>query len=578
MITLAGTSAKTIATIFIIIGVVAVLAVAFVLLYIFVFSRNSYKRQIRDLERKYSYFDALLVGQDTQYIHHLEIVSRTNLLYVEKYNTYSKRFKEVFDNDDKFAESMIKQLNSLVASNQYRNIKMVISDARKAIAIFEESVNTLDAELYEIIRPEEEARQAILQLKENYRRVKQIFYSNSSDLELVSISFNKVFEKLDTSFVEFENHIESAEYEEANELLPTITKVINALESALSELPNLCILVQSVIPEKIEQLNNEYTAVEKRGVPLFNLSFKHRVEVWNATLEEMKKQLINLQTAGIMNKLNIITDEIEKTRALLNTEVDDKTIFEDAADRLYKSAIALEKEFLKICSLLPEVEKIYIISDEQKDHIAVLKDDMTRMGSSKRTLDNYIHSGTKQPYSILRKKLDELQADYDVADKGIRDFKAYIDSLRTSCEEAYNLIFVYYYRCKQTEATLREIGIESLTKQYDDQFELCYEILNEIDRYLKVQPIDVVHVNEKVEQLKNVANHLFDEVENKNREQQLAESAIVYVNRDRNHQNDVHQRLMALEESFYAGEFEKTYHDANALYRRMHVEESSGGK
>lgn len=575
---LASVSGKTIGIIFIVIGVVAVLAVLGVLLYIFVFSRNSYKRQIRELEKKYSYFDALLVGQDTQYIHHLEIVSRTNLLYVEKYNTYSKKFKEVFDNDDKFAESMIKTLNSLVASNQYRNIKTVISDAKNAIAIFEESVNRLDAELYEIIRPEEEARQAILKLKENYRRVKQIFYSNSNDLELVASSFNKVFEKLDTSFVEFENHIESAEYEEANELLPTITKVIEALETALSDLPNLCILVQSVIPEKIELLTGEYNAIEKKGVPLFNLSFKHRVEVWNATIEDLKKQLVNLQTAGVMDRINQVMNDIEKTRSLLNTEIDDKSIFEDTADRLYKAAINLEKEFLKICSLLPEVEKIYIISDEQKERIETLKEDMNRMGSSKRTLDNYIHSGTKQPFSILRKKLDELQNDYDIAEKGLNDFKAYVESLRTSSEEAYNLIFVYYYRCKQSEATLREIGVQSLIDQYQSETETCYEILNEIDKYLKIQPIDVMHVNEKVEQLKNIANRLFEEVENKRLEQQLAESAIVYVNRDRNHQADVHQQLTVLEQSFYSGEFVKTYHDANAIYRRMHVEESSSGK
>ncbi len=565
---------KPIGIVLIVIGIVAVLAALGILLYIFVFSRNSYKRQVRELERKFSYFDALLVGQDSQYIHHLEIVSRTNLLYVEKYNTYSKKFKEVFDNDDKFAESMIKQLNSLVASNQFKNIKMVIADAKKAIAIFEESVNNLDAELYEIIKPEEEARQAILKLKENYRRVKQIFYSNSNDLELVAVSFNKVFEKLDTSFVEFENHIESAEYEEANELLPVISKVIAALEEALSQLPNLCIMVQSVLPEKIDQLTNEYNAVERKGVPLFNLSFRHRVDEWKKVIEDLKKQLINLQTKGAAEKIDKIQYEIEKTRELLNVEVDDKVVFEEAADKLYRAAIGLEKEFLKVCSLLPDVEKVYIISNEQKDHIEELRESMNKMGSSKRTLDNFIHSGTKQPYSILRKKLDDLQQDYDVAFKGLNDFKAYIDSLRNSCEEAYSLVFIYYYRCKQSEAILREIGIPEFSKQYDLQFESCYELLNEIDICLKVQPIDVAAVNDKVEQLKNIANKLFDDVDNKNREEQLAESAIVYANRDRNHQNDVHHQLTQLEDSFFKGEFVRVYHDANAIYRRMHVEDS----
>ncbi len=567
-------SGNIIGIVLIVLGVVALLSIGFVILYIFVLSPASYKKQIRDLEKKFSYYDALLVGQDSQYVHHLEIVSRTNLLYVEKYNTYSRKFKEVFDNDDKFAESMIKQLNSLVASKQFKNIKIVISDAKKAVAIFEESVNALDAELYEIIKPEEEARQAILKLKEQYRRVKQIFHSNSNNLELVASSFTKVFEKLDVLFIDFEKHIESAEYEDANELLPTISKVINSLESALAQLPNLCIMIQSVIPEKIEELSNEYAAVEKKGVPLFNLSFKHKVEVWKQTLEELKKQLINLQTAGAYEKIERIQNEIEQTRTLLNSEVDDKTAFESVADSLYQATINLEKEFLKICSLLPEVEKIYIISDEQKDNIEVLKEDMNKLGSSKRTLDNYTHSGTKQPYSILRKKLDELQADYDIAEKGVNDFKTYIESLRTSSEEAYTLIFVYYYRCKQTESILRDFGIESFAKLYEEQINSCYELLNDIDVHLKATPIDVSYINEKVETLKNVANKFFDDVENKHREIQLAESAVVYANRDRNHQADVHQQLSVLEESFFQGEFVKVYHDANAIYNRMHIEES----
>ena len=244
-------------------------------------------------------------------------------------------------------------------------------------------------------------------------------------------------------------------------------------------------------------------------------------------------------------------------------------------DKLYKAAIELEKEYLKICSLLPEVEKIYIISDEQKGHIEDLRVAMSNMGSSKRTLDNYIHSGTKQPYSILRKKLDELQTDYDTANKDVNDFKAYVDSLRNSCEEAFNLIFVYYYRLKQAEAVLREIDIKPIEEQYSEDFNNCYDLLNRIDGCLKVQPIDVLTVNENVEQLKNIANRLFDDIDNKQREQQLAESAIVYVNRDRKHQNDVHSQLTHLEETFYTGEFVKVYHDANAIYRRMHAEENA---
>ena len=564
---------QTVGIIFMIIGIIAVAAALFVVLYIFVISRNSAKRQVRELERKYSYLDALLIGQDSQYIHRLEIISHTNLLYVDKYSEFSKRFKEIFDNDDKFAESMIKQLKSLIANGQYKNIKSVISDAKKTIAIFEEAVNELDRDLYNVIKPEEEARQVILRIKENYRRVKQIFYSNSNDLELVGASFTKVFDKLDQSFTEFETHIESAEYEEANALLPTIDKVVNALGSALEELPNLCIMVETVIPEKISSLTADYETVEKSGVPLFNLSFRKKVDNWNKKNSEIRQKLIDLNTYNCREELESIINEIEDVRQLLSKELDDKDIFEKESDELYDKVIKLEKDFLKICSLLPEVEQVYIINDLQHQQIDVLRENMNKLGASKRTLDNFIHSGTKQPYSLLRNKLADLQNDYDTAKKSLDDFHTYLDSLKTSSEEAYTLVFVYYYRCKQIESTLREMGLPEFAESYRAQLENCYDLLNDIDATLKVQPIDVESINAKVEQLKSMANNFFEEVENKNREEQLAESAVVYANRDRNHQTDVHQQLSVLEKSFFNGDFVKVYHEANAIFMRMHVEE-----
>ena len=565
-------------TVLIVVGA-SILGLIIFLLYHFVLSRNSYKKQLRDLERKYSYLDALLIGQDSQYIHRLEIISRTNLLFVEKYNYYSRRFKEVFDGDDKFAESMIKQMKALVANNQYKNMKSVLSDTKKAIATFEESANQLDQELYEIIRPEEEAKYTILQLKENYRRVKQLFYANSSDLELVSASFNQVFDKLDQSFTEFETHIEGGEYEEAEAIIPVIKQVVAALDNALTTLPTLCILVVKIVPEKIATLNKEFMELEKKDIPLFNLSFYNKIDEWNAALEKIRQQLISLQINGVKEQIDTIQEEIESMRSSLGKEVADKNDFAQRCDDLYHNVVSLEKQYVKICAMLPEVREVYIVNAAHEKEIEKLNDDVNKLGNSKRTLDNFINSGTKQPYSVLKTKLDELQADYDAASEAMNQFKAYVEWLKTSCEEAYTLVFPYYYRCKQIEANLRILGVDSFSEMYAEQIEATYSLLNEIDRGLKIKPIDADDINSKVEQLKNAANVFFDEIDNRIREAQLAECAIVYANRDRKYQMDLHQRLNVLEKQFYDGDFVKVYHDARELYRKSHVEENPyGGK
>lgn len=568
-----GTGAK-VGLIVAIVGGAIVFGALLFLLYHFVISRNRIKHQVKELQKKYSYLDALLIGQDSQYIHRLEIISRTNLLYVDKHEKFSRRFKEIYENDDKFAESMLKQLNALINNKQFKNIKTVINDSKKAMKAFEDKVNGLDGDLYALIKPEEDSRQSILKLKENYRRVKQTFYANSADLDLVSSSINQVFDKLDQMFVEFETHIESAEYDDAQALLPTIGKVVSALESALSQLPNLCILVTTVIPEKIADLKREYDELENKGLPLYNLSFQMRVSEWNNDLNIIRSRLTKLQIANIMESLDTLQSEIEETRELLNNEENDKAFFEAHNKEIYQQVVDLEKAFLKICSLLPEIYKTYVVTEERKEKVDQLKQVINNLGSTKQSLDNYIHSSLKQPFSTLKGKLDELSAQYETAKEGIEEFKQYIEFLKTSSEEAYTLVFVYYYRLKQVESLLREISIPEFSEPYHVRIEDCYDLLNEIDKAIKVQPIAVDDINDKVNTLKENANALFEEIENKFREMQLAESAIVYANRDRNHQEDVNRQLTALEKEFYQGEFVKVYHEANAIFKRMHVEDT----
>lgn len=564
-------------TVSVVAGVV-VLAALFIVLYFTVISKNRYKKQIKELEKKFSFLDALLLGQDSQYIHRLEIISRTNLLYVDKYETFSKRFKEIYENDDKFASQLIKQLLTLINNGKYKNIKVSILDAKKAVNVFEERVNALDADLYEVIKLEEFARSQVLKLKEDYRHVKQDYYSNAADLEYVSGSFNKVFEKLDAEFAKIEEYIESAEYEEANAIIPVISKVNEALADAIVNLPNLVGLVTSIIPNKISELSLRYREVEKQGLPLFHLTFKQKIDSFHKRLKQQEDQLKNLKSSGVKQECDLILSEIAQIYSALDEEIEAKDSFLKENKDVYFKTAELEKSFLKICSLLPEVNKIYLIEDSQSAKLEELRNNINSLGSAKRSLDGFIHSGTKQPYSLLKSKLNDLKDNYEKCNVGLLEFKTYLESLKSSAEEAYNMVYNYYFRAKEVERLVREFGIKQLIDKYNESLNQVFEAINTVNALIKKQPIDIIAVNQNVENLKAIANSLFDEVESKSREQKLAESAIVYANRDRNHQNDVHQQLSILENCFYEGDFLKVYHDANAIYSHSHVEEDNGSR
>ncbi len=569
----ATNNTDTVVLIFIIIGAIALITAVVILLYKFVFSRMNAKRAIRDIERRFSYLDALLSGQDAQYVQRLSILASSNLTYVEIYERFRRRFNEIRDIEDKFAEQKIKQVKSLIANGQYKDIKEVINDAKKAVDAFEKSVNTLDSDLYDVIKPEEESRQTILRLKEDYRTVKQTFYVAQGDLTLVGDSFMKTFDKLDKYFGNFEALIDSANYAEANALIEVIAKVVHALREVLAQIPNLCILAETVVPEKINAVTAYYEELEAEKYPLFHLGFKTLRQTWLSQIENAKEQLSNLKTSGVNATFDRIITEIEELRNKLNKEVEDKRVFEEDNVIVYKNVVELEKSFLKICSIHPDIIKIYKVDESQTALLDTLKVNVNKLGISKRNLDVYVHSSTKQPYSVLRTKLENLKADYEVTKNGLENFKAYVDSLRVSAEEAFNMVHAYTYRLKNVEQLLRSIMIPDFSSKYQDTINACYELLNDIYKVINIKPIDITYINAKVEELENLANPLFDDVDNKYRECQLAESAVVFANRDRHHQTDVSQQLSILEQQFFEGDFETVYHSATGIFHRSHVEE-----
>lgn len=549
----------------IVIGGVILLA-GFILLYSFVILPSSYKKQVRSLEKKFSYLDAKLIGQDSQYIHRIEIISRTNLLYLDKYESFSRRFKSIFETEDKYAESMIKQLNSLITAKQFKSIKAVIQETKKALNIFEENLESLDSDLYKIIKLEEDCRKQIDYLKEVYRHVKQTYYSESSDLEMVSGTFNKMFEKIDATFSKLEDLVESAEYDEINEEIPTLNNVLIALGKVLIELPTLCALTKTVVPEKISEIQIKYKETEKQGVPLYHLGFKNHVEDWKKRLSELNKRVINLQCSGVHTECDLILAEINRISNQLDDEIKARTYFKENYEDVYRKVNEVQKTFLKISSMLPQIQEIYLIGPEQTSKIDELSKAVTNLGNSKRYLDGFVLSGTRQPFTLLKNQLDELKANYEVVAGGVEEFKNYLDSLKTTAEEAYKMIYVYYYRMKEIEKVLSEIGIEDLKASYQEKIDAAYDVLNYIYDRIQSKPINVQEITNKIEQLKNISNALFDEIDSKSRYSVLAEAAIIQLNSHRNEQ-DIAQALEQLEASFYKGEFESVYNRAFALAR-----------
>jgi septation ring formation regulator EzrA len=544
-----------------------------ILLNFTVFAHNRAKKQVREISRRFEYLHALLFGQDSQFVKRLEIIARTNLLYVDIHMKFNKRYKDIRDKSDAIAQASINSLKDALSDHKYAELKKKFPEAKETLANYEAEVNALNNDLLAVVKPEEDCRQQSLQLKEELRKIKQDYYVKQADLTLVAASFDTVFKNLEKLFEDFEGYVESAQYDEAKAILPQISAVIKELEKVFVELPSVCISIQSVIPDKLLSLENRYEEMTAAEYPLHHLMVKGSMEEMQNELADLTKRVQNFELQGVQTEIDAILSRIEDFFVAFDKEKQARLTFEQECDGIYQKDTQIEKKYIKLCNGLPAVKKIYLITDEEQVQIDGIKNQINKAGATKRSLDTFIHSGTKQPYSLLVEKMHTLRDETDQAAVSIDDFERYLSSLKEDSEGALSAITDYYAKLKAAEKSIRDIGIESVSNRYSPAITELYGVIGEAYTTLLSLPIDVVKVDELISKLKTTGDEVLHNIAHDYQQMLLAEASILYANRDRQHLGEINTLLLQTEGLYFSGDFARSYEETVKALRRIRGQE-----
>ena len=528
-----------------------------------VIEKNNMRRQIAELDRRFEYLHALLIGQDAQYVRRLEIIARTNLIYIEIHTKFLKKFKEVRDKHDAKAQSTINHLKDLRDEKglNAKRLKEEIIDAKALIDAFDREVNDLNSELLSVVKPEEDCRQISLTHKERFRRIKQEYFAKQNNLSLVSESFEQTFGLIDSLFDQFDKLVECANYDDANLMLPKIDKILDEISNDMSKLPNLCTMVTTYIPDKISSLENAFEIMQRDHFPLEHLCVKSAIREMKDEVNVYTTKIKRFDLKNVDEELNNIVSRIDEFITLFDDEKKARQEFESNNESIYSMVTTIERRFIKLCNTIPEVQKIYVVNEVQQTNINNIHNSINRLGALKRSLDTYIHSATKQPYSMLVSKMRELKTASDEVIASMDDFMKYIASLKNDSEEAFKHIYEGFYKVKEIERTLRKIDIEKIDAKYHEVVEQYYEYLKEVNVLLKTKPINVEKINNDIVEMTKIENEYFGKglIGSTYNMMVLATNSIVYANRDRGNFADINDLINQAENMYYEGEFEQSY-------------------
>lgn len=529
------------------------------------------KKPFQELEKRYQDTHALFFVQAAAIYQRLEKISKHNLEYFSYFDGISKTYDMIKNELDNKAKDQLHKLSQYVKDNEGKAFNALYQPTRITLDVFESAVKKLMQELTMIMKPEEDTKVLIAEVKELIRHLRSEYFGKINQLSLVETQFNNLFKYVDDQVNFIDQKMDAGEYDDIQQMIAKMTKAIKKILGLMNELPRICVLLASVIPEKIKALLDTSDTMQKQGYPLHHLLIKDTISKAKDELEKMQTRIAVFDIYGMEVLLNSIGEKLESFYPLFEKEKEAKVTFDKDYESTYDAVNNLERRFSKLNSGLPKIKEIYVLEHQRLSEVESIKELISRLNLTKRGLDTLVLAGTKQPYTLQVDKINILKKEADIGERKLDEFTRYLASLKTHSQEAYASVNQYFLQFKDAEKALDDLNMQILTEQYDNQLTTFYQNLKQIVDALSLLPIDMNVVQQNLMLVKQEGQALVQRIHATIKLALETEKLLLTANKDRHRTTD-NQKIIALaEQAFFEGKFEKANQEATNLLKKLIV-------
>ena len=547
------------------IGIIAFLVICGLLLYFFVFAERIKAKKIKDLDTRYEYFNGLLLGECNQILQRLEIISHSNLLYSQIHAENLKTYLEIYQSDDKKAQKAVENLDDYILNKRKKGFKLVYQNSSKVVEEYISKVSALREKLLSIIKPEEDARNDAFKIKEKESIVRKKYIQNRTLFDIASQTIDVLFDKIDQRFEKFDSFIDSAQYDDALKLLPSLSKVISELDKAVDILPDLCLVINEEYPNKVEFLKKEISEMEALKIPLYNINPKKKLKNLKDKVDEISLNISQLKIDAAVSLINSLREDFNSLNVSLSKEKEAKDYYDQNFNLVIKSFKDLSDKIISVYNRIPNYQKIYIFNDEYAHILELLQEKERIFSSAKTSLDLSTLSTNRQPYSIISDRLKTLDSAIKDTNDLINSFEKYVLSLKNDCDKVFALIKVEFINLKAKKSEFYKLSVNS-RENYISRFDRCFELLNNMALILKKEPINVTDLNRDLLEFKTLEESLFKEINDIKNLINECDKMMLVLNKIRDGFSDVNAELNTAEELYQKALYSDAYKILSSIY------------
>lgn len=474
-----------------------------------------------------------------------------------KINNFKNQYKNIKENKLSKIEDMFIDLDDALKSRNINSFYNISADIEINLFDAKYAFNNILNELKEISSYEEKYRNIVTKLKSKYRYLDHTFKEKEPMFKDLAETIKMQFENIAKRFKDFDKVIDEKLYNEVLLVVRSIDTMIDNLDIVIKELPDILLLLNDLIPGRINDLNQEYQKMQEDGFTLGFLNYEENIK----DIEKKENDIISrakvLNINNSLFDLRMILEYLDNLFKELEKEKDAKNRFDQLDNAFVLKKDKLEKIVKNIYNELDDIKALYHLNEKDLEIIdelnlklsQIIKDYKKLSREKKKKQESF----QKRNIIIndLLNRINEISKDFDNALRTLGSF--YEDEKRAHTE--YNDIKEIIKKCRNN---IRNYHLPLIHDEYFVEEEDAITALNNVNEEINQKPIVIKNLNIRVETARDLTFKLYQTTDDMIKYAYFTELLLLYCNKFRSQKN-IHKGLNKVEELYYQGKYSESF-------------------
>ena len=475
------------------------------------------------------------------------------------YDEWSGRLKQIKEVSIPKLSDMILDAEYALSQQDYKSVMYKIAKLEMELYKVRTNSDFLFGEIRDLTSSEERSRTIITGYKAKYRTLYQKFEETKAEYGRFAKIVNNQFEIIAKHFEGFEKIMDTKDFAEVNEMLNNINELLNHMEVVIEEVPSIVIMVDTVLPKKIEEAKITYNSMVKAHFPLDYLNFEYNIEETYKKLEKIYERTSKLDMNESMFEIKALSSYFDELFKDFEKEKNDKKIYEEKLSVFNRKLNKLNVIVREMFNQLDEIKTAYDLKDEDIVELNNIKKELDNLNENLKVLYQHTDNNTTFAYSKLVGEVEGLSNDLSHTESKLDTLLNIIGNMHDDEARARQQLEEIKMVLKDAKFQIKQYNLPFIPESYYIELDEANSAIKEIVKELDRKPIKIEVLNTRVDTARDLVLKLYTKTRDLIKNAMFAEKAIVYGNRYRSSYDEVDKNLTMSEQLFNKGDYKKSF-------------------